>query len=95
MKAYIFAPADVWQYCGGGLVITAQSFERAVEVFNEHDKKREEQYEKSYGKNYGYKPPLLTKEQPLGKGIDIWVLEKEILTTYEKEEILLYDFNYS
>lgn len=46
MKIFIFKPSQCWSYCGGGLVILAESFEQCQSMFDEKLHWREEEAEK-------------------------------------------------
>lgn len=43
MFIWIFKPSDKWKYCGGGVVVLAKDFSRAVQLCKEHE--NEEYYE--------------------------------------------------
>lgn len=33
MKLFIFKPHDDWSYCGGGRVVIAEDYQKAIELF--------------------------------------------------------------
>ena len=85
MKIFIFQPLD-WSYCGGGLVISAESFENAEALLlKDYLEKRRSSWETA---------PRLFRENSKEEGGDkCWIVVKEIECTYDKEEIILYNYN--
>ncbi len=83
MKAYILKPSKIWSYCGGGLVILAESFEEAkkfVSSKNLHESEDEaEKFAKENNQNY-----------------DNWTLVATLECPYEEESrLVLLDENWA
>ena len=41
MRIFIFKPAKIWDYCGGGLVAIAKNYDQVVNIIKENDSERE------------------------------------------------------
>lgn len=85
MKIFIFQPLN-WSYCGGGLVISAESFANAEVLFlKEYLRRRKASYETA--------PRLFRERSKEEGGTNCWIVVKEIECSYDKEEIILYNYN--
>ncbi len=93
MKIFIFEPYK-WEYCGGGIVVIASSYEEAVELIGKE----------TYDPNTSYvdqdfKKEYFAKDESEFKDIDrrwnTWVLTHEIETTEVKQRIAMINYNYA
>jgi len=87
MKLFIFEPLD-WAYCGGGLVISAESFGNAEALLLK-------EFLRERKSNWEIAPRVFRENSKEQGGDGCWIVVKEIECSYDKEEIILYNYNYS
>lgn len=80
---YIFKPSEQWRYCGGGLVIVAESFEEAQKLVAENPEPLKT-------------AKLFKKESDIDKEefMSIWILVETISVNYPESRIILHDENW-
>jgi hypothetical protein len=79
-KAFIFKPSENWRYCGGGMVILADTFEEAKEIG------KVEELQNLYRNE---------KDIDSGNLWNNWVLVSELNCSEESEsKIVLSDYNW-
>lgn len=89
MKIFIFEPYK-WDYCGGGIVVIASSYEKAVEII----------VKETYNPNFSqqFKKEYFAEDEHDFDGVDrqwdTWLLTHEIETTEVKQRIVMINFNY-
>jgi len=104
MKVWIFKPTKYWEYCGGAIIIAANSIEDAQKLI---DDKIQEEYEKEVAEGIWEHPSkgrcILHREEYLQEPkndimrvVDNWILYRVIeCPEIKKAEIILEDWNYA
>lgn len=80
MKIFIFKPSEHWDYCGGGKVCIAETFDSAAALFKKTDEDAKF-FEHDFSK------------QPV-EDYDNWVLVETFPTTETRERVILDDYNW-
>jgi len=81
MKLFIFEPSKDWDYCGGAIIITANSFEEVKTKFQNEDRRFYKEEDEI--------------EHKIVKGIDSWILTHTFDVDYGESGILVENFNYA
>ena len=84
-QLFIFRPHKDWEYCGGALVICANSFEGCQQLVNSFVEENEMRFQEFI---------LVRNDSDSKQGVDCWVLERVYLVANNyKEEIVLHNWN--
>lgn len=91
MKIFVYEPYN-YSYCGGAIVVIAQSEERAQQLSLDYEQKRHEQE----GGNFLWHPEYAARFKKNDNDGDCWELTSEIdVSSDELERVVCFNYNHA